>query len=517
MVPGGTTDNETMNTLDDTKILVARSGSLACDRYQPAARSMVIFGVSGDLAARKLIPALYKLDADGLLADAFQIVGFSRSDWDTARFCDQMRRALAEFGDKSLLDDERVSRFCGRLHYIRGDYGDAESLRRLAKFLADQHPGDNRQVLYMSVPPSVSETILGCLKQISFGNDGTDRFWPKIVVEKPFGLDVEGGHRLNRLLAQLFCEDQIYRVDHYLAKSTVQNLMVFRFGNAIWEPLWNNHYIDHVQITAAEKIGVEGRGGYYEEAGVVRDMVQNHVLQVLALVAMEPPVANDLESIHDKKMEVFKSLEPLLAEDFVFGQYEGYRDERRVDRHSATPTFAAVRWYVNSWRWRGVPFYVRSGKALARKVTEVAIRFKNVPLCVLSEEACRNVSPNILFMRIQPDEGIRLCFVVKTPQRSEEVTTAALDFRYSQFQEAMPDAYERIILDTLCGNCTCGRQNRLWRADAIEAAWRAVEPMLDTSAGEWAGRFPNYKPGTWGPKEAEDLIRRDGRRWVVSE
>jgi glucose-6-phosphate 1-dehydrogenase len=363
----------------------------------------------------------------------------------------------------------------------------------------------------------VSEAILDCMKRVGFNNDGTDRFWPKVVVEKPFGLDLEGARRLNRLLGQVFTESQIYRVDHYLAKNTVQNLMVFRFGNAIWEPLWNSHYVDHVQITAAEKIGVEGRGGYYEEAGVVRDMVQNHVLQVMALVAMEPPVPNDLESIHDKKMEVFKSLEPLLPEDFVFGQYGGYRNEPRVSRDSATPTFAALRWRVNSWRWRGVPFYVRSGKALARKLTEVAIRFKDVPLCVLSEEACRNVSPNVLFLRIQPDEGICLRFVVKTPERGEEVTTASLDFRYSQFHEAIPDAYERIILDTLCGNCTCGRQNRLWRADAIEAAWRAVAPMLETSKGEWAGRFPNYNPGTWGPKEAEDLIRRDGRPWIVSE
>jgi glucose-6-phosphate 1-dehydrogenase len=262
---------------------------------------------------------------------------------------------------------------------------------------------------------------------------------------------------------------------------------------------------------------VEGRGGYYEESGIVRDMVQNHVLQVLSLVAMEPPVPNDMESIHDKKLEIFKSLEPLLPEDFVFGQYEGYRGDRNVQADSATPTFVAVRWQINNWRWRGVPFYVRSGKALARKVTEVAIRFKSVPLCVLSEEACRNVSPNVLFMRIQPDEGIRLCFVVKTPERSEEVTTASLDFRYSQFHETIPDAYERIILDSLCDNCMCGRQNRLWRADAIEAAWRAVTPLLEAPKKEWAGRFPNYKVGTWGPKEAEELMRRDRRKWIVSE
>ncbi len=495
----------------------ARQRRAPCDAYEPAACVMVIFGASGDLTARKLMPAVYKLDAEGLLTDKFQLVGFSRTDWDTDGFRDRMRQALREHGDEDLLDDQRVERFCRRLHYVRGDYGQVESLRRLQQFLGEQCRRDLRHVFYMAVPPSVSEVILDHMNEIGMGRDAEDTVWPKVVMEKPFGLHVEGAQRLNERLGRLFSEPQIYRVDHYLAKSTVQNLLVFRFGNAIWEPLWNSRYVDHVQITAAEQIGAEGRGGYYEEAGIVRDMVQNHVMQVLALIAMEPPVANDLESIHDRKVDIFKSLEPLGPEDFVFGQYEGYRNERNVDARSATPTFAAVRWRINNWRWRGVPFYVRSGKALARKVTEVVIQFKSVPLCVLSEEACRSVSPNVLHMRIQPDEGIRLCFVVKTPERTEEVTTAGLDFRYSGFETTMPDAYERIILDALCDQCQCGRQNRLWRADAIEAAWRAVGPLLDASAEDMAERFPNYKPGSWGPKEAEDLLRRDGRRWLVSE
>ena len=473
---------------------------------------MVLFGASGDLTSRKLIPALYNLERDGLLPEAFTIVGFGRTEKSHERFRQEMREAVQSHCRARSVSRDVQRKFFARIHYVSGQYDDPQSFRRLREFLAGLagHKGCGHLLYYVALPPSVAETVLQCMKSTGLVPPPSANAGARIMMEKPFGVDLASAQRLNRLLAGMFDESQVYRVDHYLAKETIQTILVFRFANAIFEPLWNNRYVDNVQITAAEDLGVEGRGGYYEEAGVVRDMVQNHVLQVLALIAMESPVAGDPGSLHDKKLEVFKSLAPVLHEDHIFGQYEGYRQEPKVGANSRTPTFVALRLLVNNWRWQGVPFYIRSGKALARKLTAVVIQFKNVPLCVLpDEEACQMIQPNVLVLRIQPDEGIGIRFSAKVPGREYRVGSAQLDFRYADFGAPMPEAYERIILDGLRGVPTL-----FWRGDCVEAAWRAITPLLAPAPAGTAA-LPSYPRGTWGPAAADTLLQQDRRAWLA--
>ncbi len=473
--------------------------------------TMVVFGASGDLTRRKLLPALFALETDNLLPDEFRLVGFSRSQKTDEQWREETRQDLATRLDAPPTAAQ-WARFGRRLHYVAGQYADPAALTRLhAKIRgisASAMPCSC--IFYMAVPPSVSEGILGVLRQTPFAPPDGALFAQRILMEKPFGVNLSTARELNRLLSTLFDESHIYRIDHYLAKDTVRNLMVFRFGNAIFEPLWNRHYIDHVQITAAESLGIEGRGGYYEEAGVVRDMIQNHVLQVLALVAMEPPLAGDDESVRDRKVEVFKSLRPAIMQDVVFGQYSGYRQEHGVAPGSLTPTFAALRLFIDNWRWEGVPFYVRSGKALDCKLTEVVIRFRTVPLCILSsKQACANLRPNVLFLRIQPEEGIRLSFNAQAPGTSDTVGQADLQFRYADFGPVGIESYARVILDALNS-----RPGLFWRSDGVEAAWRFVEPMLAAERGVLPGVYPNYIVGSRGPEGADALLRRDGRSWL---
>lgn len=472
---------------------------------------LVIFGASGDLTRRKLIPALFGLEQEDLLNDSLAIVGFGRSEMTTDEFRRDMLAAISEFGPANPLES-KLPRFAERLHYVAGQYDDRESLIHLHRFLGEiaARHGATRYLYYMALPPEVSERLLHALCGINRDELYPNKARRAIMMEKPFGMDLPSAQRLNNLLHEMFDEAEIYRIDHYIAKETVRNLLVFRFGNAIFEPLWNENHIDNVQITAAETIGIEGRGSYYDGVGIVRDIVQNHVMQVLSLMAMEPPVAGDAESVRDKKSEIFKSLETVRESDFIFGQYENYRQEKNVAADSTTPTFVALRLFINNWRWRGVPFYIRAGKALAERVTEVLIQFKSVPVCVFEDPAnCALLRPNVLVLRIQPDEGIRLSFSAKTPGRDDSVTNANLDFRYADLSGRLTDAYERVILDSLRQKSTL-----FWRSESIEAAWRIVAPMLEMPAKDNPGACQIYAPGSWGPESANELLARDGRYWL---
>lgn len=467
---------------------------------------LVIFGATGDLTRRKLVPALFNLATEGHLPKGFTLIGYGRSRMTDQQFHTHLLEGVKSFSRTQTVSDEDWKSFTKHTHYVSGGYGEREGFNRLQERMRFC---DCRQHLYyLALPPSAAEDVLKVLPETRLPKGGSAR----IMMEKPFGSDLESARRLNDLLGEMFEEGQIYRVDHYLAKDTVRNLMVFRFGNAIFEPIWNRNYIDHVQITAAEEIGVEGRGGYYEEAGVVRDMLQNHVLQVLALCAMEPPLAGDNESVRDKKVEIFKSLAPLRRGDYIFGQYNGYRQEENVSPDSTTPTYAAMRLFIENWRWQGVPFYLRAGKALNRKVTEVIVRFKRAPLCTLdSQDACRRLESNRLVIRLQPDESIALRFNLQTPGHGDDVGAADLDFHYASLPTQPGEAYEKVILDAMQG-----RSSLFWRSDGIEAAWQAVTPLLEDRSVTPV-QYPNYEPGSWGPNTADGLLRRVGRSWQNAE
>ncbi len=489
---------------------------------RPAPCAVVIFGATGDLTRRKLMPGLFNLARQGLLPQCFRVIGTSRSDLSNEAFRQSMRTALKEFAAVGGAESELLESFLEDLTYVRAGAEDATSFRQLGSHLQgldDSSGTSGNRLFYLAVPPSGYGPITEAL-----GEAGLNRSagWTRLIVEKPFGRDLESMLALNGKVLEVFEEGQVYRIDHYLGKETVQNIMVLRFANGIFEPFWNQQYVDHVQITAAESIGIGSRGAYYDRSGTVRDMIQNHLLQVLSLIAMEPPVWLDSNAIRDEKTKVARSIRPIKHEEVataaVRGQYgpgaiagepvPGYREEGQVDPASNTPTYAAIRLFVDNWRWARVPFYLRTGKRLPRKVTEVAIQFKRAPHLLFRQDAGILSDPNVLIVRIQPDEGITLRFKAKIPGQAIRIRNVNMDFDYgSSFGRSSPPAYERLLLDALIGDATL-----FTRGDMVEASWRLVMPLLEVWE-ESPADFPNYEAGSWGPEEANSWIARDRHRW----
>ncbi|MDQ6653472.1 MAG: glucose-6-phosphate dehydrogenase [Acidobacteriota bacterium] len=489
--------------------------------------AVLIFGATGDLTSRKLIPALYRLAQQGLVSGAFAILGAARKDMGDDEFRLLMQKAIGEFGPDESLDESTWQSFAKRIFYVAGDFNDAalyQKLRNKLEEIDNEYDTQGNRIFYLATAPDYFGVIakqLGDAKMAHPKNQAQAKSWARIIIEKPFGHDLESARALNKELATVFDEKQVYRIDHYLGKETVQNLLVFRFANSIFEPLWNRQYIDHIQITNAEALGVEGRGGYYEKAGSLRDMIQSHVFQITSLIAMEPPASLSANGVRDEKFKAMQSVRPLpsdrIDEFAVRGQYgpgtvlgdsvPGYRQEPGVDPNSSTETFAALKLYLDNWRWAGVPFYLRSAKRLQKHVTEIAIQFKDVPHRLFTE-ADSPLQPNVLVMRIQPNEGITLRFGAKLPGQAMRVRWVNMDFRYgSSFGVKPPEAYERLLLDCMLGDSTLYA-----RRDMVERGWEIAAPILEA----WkkpATDFPNYEAGSWGPQAAFGLIERDGREW----
>lgn len=491
--------------------------------HTPPPCALVIFGASGDLTKRKLVPALYHLAQQNLLPDNFAVVGTARTAMTDEDFRQKMHDAIIEFSNDKKIDDAVWQKFVAGLYYFPGEFDNPETYKHLHDALAraDSERGTNgNRIFYLSTAPSVFGLIAKQLGAAGMARPEAGK-WTRIIVEKPFGHDLESARALNRELAEVFDEDQVYRIDHYLGKETVQNLLTFRFANSIFEPLWNRNYIDHVQITNAETVGVEGRGGYYEESGVVRDMLQNHIFQVTALIAMEPPASLSANAVRDEKIKAMQAVRAIpvnqVNEFARRGQYgagsingqpvPGYREEPDVNPQSSTETFAAVKLYFDNWRWADVPFYIRSGKRLPKRITEIAIQFKNVPRQLFAQTDAP-IDPDVLVVRVQPNEGITLRIGAKLPGQTTRVRSVNMDFSYgASFNVPTPEAYERLLHDCMIGDPTL-----FARRDMTERGWEIVTPILEA----WkqpAMDFPNYEAGTWGPQSSHELIERDGRRW----
>ena len=481
----------------------------------PDACALVIFGASGDLTHKKLMPALYALHVRDLLPEHFAVVGVARTDGDDDSWRAEMKTAVEKYA-RDPFSEEEWDALATQLHYLATDFADTggeDELNQLIDKIDEEQGLDGNRVFYLAVPPRAFPTIVDAI-----GRRREKRGWTRVVVEKPFGHDLESAKALTAMLREYFAEDEIFRIDHYLGKETVQNMLALRFANGIFEPIWNRQFIDHVQITVAESIGIEARAGYYEHAGAIRDIFQNHLLQLLALTAMEPPIDFTSDSVHNEKVKVLRSLHTPAPRSVVRGQYgrgfvEGeevvaYREEEGVAPDSMTETFVAAKLFVDNWRWADTPFYVRMGKRLARHETTIAIQFKKAPHPPFEETAEEGLRPNVLVVNVQPDEGVSLAIGAKVPGQGMTIRTVHMDFLYGgAFRTGMPEAYERLILDAMLGDSTL-----FTRTDEVEEQWL----LVDSIVGAWQRdkpAFPNYPSGSWGPPSADELLHRDGRSW----
>ena len=487
---------------------------------------VVIFGASGDLTKRKLLPALYHLEQSGLLPRDFAVVGVARRPLEQT-FAADMKEGIVSGGGVEK-DDAKLNPFVDRIQYHAMNFDDAagyDSLKTMLAELDTKFGTKGNRLFYLATAPEYFSDIIKylgdhCMARPADCGDGQN--WVRVIIEKPFGHDLESAKALNNEVNKVFNEDQIFRIDHYLGKETVQNILVFRFANGIFENVWNRNYIDHVEITAAESIGIEGRGPFYETAGALRDVVQNHVMELLSFVAMEPPVSFAAESVRAEKIKVWKAVQPIHPADTVRGQYGpgvvdgkpvvGYRQEERVHPRSQTETYAALRLEIENWRWAGVPFYIRAGKRLAKRVTEISIQFKLPPLLLFKDahgKGGEGIRPNVLSMRIQPDEGITLQFGAKVPGPTMTISKVNMDFSYAEaFGKSSANGYERLLLDAMFGDATLFAHR-----DGVEATWALMTPILETWAKEPIRDLPNYAAGTWGPAAADALMKSDGRKW----